>query len=50
VLQTWHISETSALADLEHLWVLYPGDKTYPLAKNITVLPITKVGGGWVYP
>ena len=36
--------------DLDHLWVLYPGDKTYPLAKNITVLPITKVGGAWCYP
>lgn len=45
-------SMTSAMADLEleHLWVVYPGDKTYPLAKNITVLPITKVGAGWVYP
>ena len=45
-------SMTSALADLEleHLWVVYPGDKIYRLAKNITVLPITKVGGAWVYP
>lgn len=45
-------SMTSALADLEleHLWVVYPGDKTYRLAKNITVLPITKIGAGWVYP
>lgn len=45
-------SMASALADLdlEHLWVVYPGDKTYPLAKNVTVLPITKVGAGWVYP
>lgn len=45
-------SMTSALADLEleHLWVVYPGDKTYPLEKNITVLPITKIGGAWLYP
>jgi len=45
-------SMTSALADLEleHLWVVYPGDKTYRLAKNITVLPITKIGAGWAYP
>lgn len=45
-------SMASALADLEleHLWVVYPGDKTYRLAKNITVLPITKIGAGWVYP
>ncbi|MBL7644806.1 MAG: ATP-binding protein [Candidatus Hydrogenedentes bacterium] len=45
-------SMTSAMQDLEleHLWVVYPGDKTYRLAKNITVLPITKIGAGWVYP
>ena len=30
-----------ALADLglDHLWVLYPGDRTYPLDDRITVLP-----------
>jgi predicted AAA+ superfamily ATPase len=26
--------------DLAHLWVVYPGDKTYPLHKKITVLPL----------
>lgn len=33
-------SMKSALSDLklEHLWVIYPGDKTYPLAENTTAL------------
>lgn len=26
--------------NLEHLWVIYPGDKTFPLTKNITALSI----------
>lgn len=29
---------------LEHLWVVYPGDLEYPLAPNITALPLKKVG------
>lgn len=29
--------------ELEHLWVLYPGDRTYPLAPNISALPLTAV-------
>ena len=33
------ISATNDL-ELEHLWVLYPGDKTYPLASNISALPL----------
>lgn len=28
--------------ELEHLWVLYPGDKIYPLAPNISALPLTE--------
>ena len=34
-----------ALADLnlEHLWVLYPGDQPYSLDKKISVLPIQKI-------
>lgn len=37
-------SMLSAFADLEleHLWVLYPGDKAYPLALNISALPLTE--------
>lgn len=29
--------------ELEHLWVLYPSDKAYPLATNISALPLTDV-------
>ena len=29
---------------LEHLWVLYPGDRTYPLADAITAMPLKSVG------
>jgi hypothetical protein len=25
---------------LSHLWIVYPGDETYPVAKNITTLPL----------
>lgn len=28
---------------LDHLWVLYPGDKSYPLAENVSVLPLQKI-------
>ncbi len=45
-------SMKSALDDLEldHLWVLYPGDRSYPLAENITVLPLEQLVKGWEYP
>lgn len=45
-------SMRSALDDLEldHLWVLYPGDRSYPLAENITVLPLAQLVKGWEYP
>jgi predicted AAA+ superfamily ATPase len=31
-----------ATADLslDHLWIIYPGNETYPVAKNITALPL----------
>ena len=29
---------------LEHLWVLYPGDRAYPLTDAITALPLKNVG------
>ena len=29
---------------LEHLWVVYPGDREYPLADAITALPLQKIG------
>ena len=28
---------------LEHLWVVYPGDREYPLANAITALPLKKI-------
>ena len=33
-----------ALADLrlDHLYVLYPGDKTYTLGKNVEAVPLAK--------
>lgn len=45
-------SMSSALKDLElsHLWVVYPGDRIYPIASNITALPITSIGDRWRYP
>ena len=30
---------------LEHLWVVYPGDESYALDAQITVLPIRDVPG-----
>lgn len=34
-----------ALEDLrlDHLWVLYPGEKTYRLSKKVTALPVTRL-------
>ena len=29
---------------LEHLWVVYPGDREYPLAAAVTALPLKKIG------
>ena len=45
-------SMSSALQNLElaHLWVVYPGDRAYPLAPNISVLPLTRIGTSWNYP
>lgn len=28
---------------LEHLWVVYPGNREYPLAERITAIPLTRV-------
>jgi predicted AAA+ superfamily ATPase len=40
-----------ALTDLKlaHLWVVYPGDQTYALAPNVTVLPVDEMTSGWPY-
>ena len=38
-------SMRTALADLRlnHLWVLYPGEESYPIDERITALPVTQV-------
>jgi uncharacterized protein len=28
---------------LKHLWMLYPGEESYPLSRNVTVLPLVNV-------
>lgn len=40
-------STRAALRDLglQHLWVVYPGDESYALDEQITVLPIRGVPG-----
>lgn len=44
-------SMVSAMKDLDlaHLWVLYPGDRAYPLAKGVSTLPLEAVGESWKY-
>jgi len=34
---------------LEHLWVIYPGSKSYNLTKQISVLPIREIAFPWKY-
>lgn len=31
----------SSELSLDHLWIIYPGNETYPVTKDITVLPLT---------
>lgn len=44
-------SMTSAMKDLDlaHLWVLYPGDRAYPLAPRVSTLPLEAVKVSWQY-
>ena len=44
-------SMASAMKDLElvHLWVVYPGDRAYPLAPNISTLPLAAAAAAWPY-
>ena len=41
----------SAIKDLEleHLWVIYPGERTYPLSNRVTVLPLVSIPPQWQY-
>ncbi len=45
-------SMTHAIQDLnlEHLWVVYPGDKSFPLSNQASAIPITSIGPRWKYP
>jgi len=44
-------SMTNAIKDLElsHLWVLYPGDRSYSLAPKVSALPMADVKSPWHY-
>ncbi len=44
-------SMKSAMKDLDlaHLWVLYPGNRAYPLAADISTLPLETVNEAWKY-
>ena len=44
-------SMASALKDLDlaHLWVLYPGDRSYPLSSKVSALPLEAVKESWQY-
>lgn len=44
-------SMASAIKDLglARLWVVYPGDRTYELATNVTALPLVAVSDPWQY-
>lgn len=35
--------------ELEHLWVVYPGDRSYALSPGISVLPLAAIGRQWQY-
>jgi hypothetical protein len=34
----------SSELSLDHLWIIYPGNDTYPVMKNITALPLINLG------
>lgn len=36
--------------DLEHLWIIYPGEDAYRLSEKATVMPIAEVLAAWRYP
>ncbi len=44
-------SIVSAMKDLDlaHLWILYPGDRAYPLAPGVSTLPLEAVKKSWAY-
>lgn len=44
-------SMTNAIKDLElsHLWILYPGDRSYSLAPKVSALPLADAKSPWHY-
>jgi hypothetical protein len=36
--------------ELDRLWVVYPGDRTYALADKVSTLPLAGIGERWSYP
>ena len=44
-------SMTNAIKDLDlaHLWVVYPGEKSYALGKQTSALPISSINPCWPY-
>jgi predicted AAA+ superfamily ATPase len=44
-------SMANAVKDLglTHLWILYPGDRAYPIADEVSTLPLTKIQSSWKY-
>lgn len=38
-----------AISDLslDHLWIIYPGDKSYPLSEQVTVVPLQEINRFW---
>jgi uncharacterized protein len=47
---TRSMSVASQDLELAHLWVVYPGDRGYPLAEGISTLPLAAIGPSWAYP
>ena len=41
---TKSMSNVVEYLDLSHIWVIYPGNKSYPLTEKVTVLPISQTG------
>ena len=44
-------SMSNAVKDLElsHLWILYPGDRAYPLGNRISTMPFAEIVNPWKY-
>lgn len=44
-------SMSNAVKDLElsHLWILYPGDRAYPLGNRVSTMPFTEIVTPWKY-